>query len=256
MQFKKMLMRGTASAIAMMAIAATAQAQSAPAAEGTLDEIVVTGIRASLVQSINTKRFADAIVDAISAEDIGKFPDKNVAESLSHLPGVQVDRDFGEGERVAIRGTDPALNRTLLNGQTVASTDWFILDAPGRTFNYSMLAPEVVGQLEVYKSPEARIDEGSIGGTVILHTRRPLDLKPLTLNASVEYAYNDRSDKGSPNASGLISWANDASTFGILASVTHQEQDIRRDGFESLGYPTVTLANGTKVGWSQAGRSG
>ena len=144
MQFKKMLMRGTASAIAMMAIAATAQAQSAPAADGgTLDEIVVTGIRASLVQSLNTKRNADAIVDAISAEDIGKFPDKNVAESLSHLPGVQVDRDFGEGERVAIRGTDPALNRTLLNGQTVASTDWFILDAPGRTFNYSMLAPEV-----------------------------------------------------------------------------------------------------------------
>lgn len=248
MQFKKMLMRGTASAIAMMAIAATAQAQSAPAADGgTLDEIVVTGIRASLVQSLNTKRNADAIVDAISAEDIGKFPDKNVAESLSHLPGVQVDRDFGEGERVAIRGTDPALNRTLLNGQTVASTDWFILDAPGRTFNYSMLAPEVVGQLEVYKSPEARIDEGSIGGTVILHTRRPLDLDPLTINASLEYAYNDRSDKGSPNASGLISWANDASTFGILASVTHQEQDIRRDGFESLGYPTVTLPSGAKA---------
>ncbi len=247
MQFKKMLMRGTASAIAMMAIAATAQAQSAPAADGTLEEIVVTGIRASLVQSINAKRNADAIVDAISAEDIGKFPDKNVAESLSHLPGVQVDRDFGEGERVAIRGTDPALNRTLLNGQTVASTDWFILDAPGRTFNYSMLAPEVVGQLEVYKSPEARIDEGSIGGTVILHTRRPLDLDPLTLNASIEYAYNDRSDDGAPNASGLISWANDASTFGILASVTHQVQEIRRDGFESLGYPTVTLPNGTRA---------
>ncbi|MFV3075283.1 TonB-dependent receptor [Niveispirillum fermenti] len=245
MQFKKMLMRGTVSAIAMMAVAATAQAQGAPASQDTLDEIVVTGIRASLVQSLNTKRFADAIVDAISAEDIGKFPDKNVAESLSHLPGVQVDRDFGEGERVAIRGTDPALNRTLLNGQTVASTDWFILDAPGRTFNYAMLAPEVVGQLEVYKSPEARIDEGSIGGTVILHTRRPLDLDPLTLNASLEYGYNDRSEKGSPNASGLISWANEASTFGILASVTHQEQKIRRDGFESLGYPTVTLPDGS-----------
>ncbi|MFV3129500.1 TonB-dependent receptor [Niveispirillum sp. KHB5.9] len=247
MQFKKMLMRGTASAIAMMAIAATAHAQGAPAAGssgGEIEEIVVTGIRASLVQSLNTKRNADAIVDAISAEDIGKFPDKNVAESLSHLPGVQVDRDFGEGERVAIRGTDPALNRTLLNGQTVASTDWFILDAPGRTFNYAMLAPEVVGQLEVYKSPEARIDEGSIGGTVILHTRRPLDLDPLTLNASLEYAYNDRSEKGSPNASGLFSWSNDSSTFGVLASVTHQEQDIRRDGFESLGYPTVTLPGG------------
>lgn len=245
MQFKKMLLGGTASAIAMVAIAATVSAQGAPADANTLEEIVVTGIRGSLVQSLNAKRNADAIVDAISAEDIGKFPDKNVAESLSHLPGIQVDRDFGEGERVAIRGTDPALNRTLLNGQTVASTDWFILDAPGRTFNYSMLAPEVVGQLEVYKSPEARIDEGSIGGTVILHTRKPLDLDPLTINASIEYAYNDRADDGAPNASGLISFANEAGTLGVLASVTHQVQEIRRDGFESLGYPTVTLPNGT-----------
>ncbi len=238
-------LRGSVSAVALLCITGAAFAQGAPAGGGeALDEIIVTGIRGSLVQSIETKRDANAIVDAITAEDIGKFPDKNVAESLSHIPGIQVDRDFGEGERVAIRGTDPALNRTLLNGQTVASTDWFILDAPGRTFNYTILAPEVVGRLEVYKSPEARIDEGSVGGTVILHTRRPLDLKPLTLNASIEYGYNDRADKGSPNASGLVSWKNEAETFGILLSATHQEQDLRRDGFETLGYPTVDLPGG------------
>jgi len=233
---------GTASALCLLLIAGPAAAQQAQ--EGPLEEIVVTGIRGSLQQSLSSKRNADAIVDAITAEDIGKFPDKNVAESLSKLPGITVDRDFGEGERVAIRGTDPALNRTLLNGQTVASTDWFILDAPGRTFNYTVLAPEVVGRLEVYKSPEARIDEGSIGGTVILHTRKPLELDALTVGGSIEYGYNDRADKGSPNASGLFSWKNDAETLGILLSATHQEQDLRRDGFESLGYPTVTLPNG------------
>jgi iron complex outermembrane recepter protein len=246
-------LQGTVSALAMLLAAAAgtgalAQPAAAPAPSGSsdlLEEIVISGIRSSLIRSLETKRDANAIVDAITAEDIGKFPDKNVAESLSKIPGITVDRDFGEGERVAIRGTDPALNRTLLNGQSVASTDWFILDAPGRTFNYTMLAPEVVGRLEVYKSPEARIDEGSIGGTVILHTRKPLDMKDaLTVSGNVEYSYNDRAEEGSPNASGLLSWRNDASTLGVLLSVTHQEQDIRRDGFESLGYVTANLPGG------------
>jgi len=237
---KRPSLLGTVSAFGILLAAGAAQAQDGP----VLEEIVITGIRGSLQQSLTAKRDADAIVDAITAEDIGKFPDKNVAESLSKLPGVTVDRDFGEGERVAIRGTDPALNRTLLNGQTVASTDWFILDAPGRTFNYTVLAPEVVGRLEVYKSPEARIDEGSIGGTVILHTRKPLDLAPLVLSGGIEYGYNDRAEEGSPNASGLVSWRNDDRTLGFLLSATRQEQDLRRDGFESLGYPTVTLPNG------------
>lgn len=239
---KRLKFVGTVSLVAMAAVGA-AQAQNSTDSN-QLEEIVVTGIRGSLIQSIATKRDADAIVDAITAEDIGKFPDKNVAESLAHLPGVQIDRDFGEGERVAIRGTDPALNRTLLNGQTVASTDWFILDAPGRTFNYTMLAPDVVGQLEVYKSPEARIDEGSIGGTVILHTRKPLDMDPVAASLSVEYGYNDRSDKGDPNISGLVSWHNDAETLGVLLSYTHQEQQLRRDGFETLGYVKSNASGG------------
>jgi GntR family transcriptional regulator len=123
-------------------------------------EIVVTGFRASLAQSIDAKRKADAIIDSVSAEDVGKFPNTNVAEALTLVPGVTVDRAFGQGEKVSILGTDPALNRTLLNGQTVASADWFILDSPGRTFNYALLAPQLVNRVDVYKSPEPRIDEG------------------------------------------------------------------------------------------------
>lgn len=224
---------------AAILLASQAQAQPADAEDRELEEVVVQGIAESLKKSRDTKRDADAIVDAISAEDIGKFPDKNVAESLSHLPGVTIDRDFGQGERVSIRGTDPALNRTLLNGQTIASADWFILDSPGRTFNYTLLAPEAVGRLEVYKSPEARIDEGSIGGTVILHTRNPLDLDDPVLNGQVGYAYNDRAEDGAPNASGLVSFKNDAGTAGLIVSLIRSEEQLRRDGIETFSYPNA-----------------
>jgi iron complex outermembrane receptor protein len=220
----------------------TAGSNASNESNGELEEVVVTGIRASLRESVETKRAASSIVDAITSEDMGKFPDKNVAESLSHVPGINIDRDFGQGERVSIRGTDPALNRTLLNGQTVASADWFILDSPGRTFNYTLLAPEIVERLEVYKSPEARIDEGSIGGTVILHTRRPLDLPSNTLRASLDYAYNDRAEDGSPNLSALYSYKNDDATMGILLSGIRSEEQLERHGIETFSYPSAAEA--------------
>ncbi|MFT4248184.1 MAG: TonB-dependent receptor [Pseudomonas sp.] len=205
-----------------------------------LDTVTVTGYRASLEKSQAVKRSANSIVDAISAEDIGKFPDTNAAESLAHLPGISVDRQFGEGEKVSINGTDPALNRVLLNGQTIASGDWGgnPTDTSGRTFNYTLLSPEIIGLMEVYKTPEARIDEGSIGGTVIVHTRKPLDLPKNTIRGSVGYNYNDRSAEGNPRGSALWSWKNDDETFGALISATHDKQDIARAGIEFFGYTT------------------
>ncbi|MFV0624137.1 TonB-dependent receptor [Sphingomonas sp. ac-8] len=210
-------------------------APDAPAGDG---DIVVTGIRASLRNAISVKREANSVVDVISAEDIGKFPDRNVAESLSHIPGVSIDRRFGEGEKVAIHGTDPALNRMLLDGHAVASADWGgnDNDPTSRTFNYSLLAPELVDRLEVYKSPEPRIEEGSIGGTVIVRTRRPLDTPANSLFASGGYSYNDRSEKGNVRASGLYSWKNEAETFGILGAVTYDRQSLTRAGVEFFGF--------------------
>lgn len=238
---------GAAAQVQAQEAATTAQENPAPqstAPQGTqnpteLDKVVVQGIRASMQSSLQTKRNADAVVEAITAEDIGKFPDKNVAESLSHLTGVTVDRNFGQGEQVSIRGTEPSLNRTLLNGQTIASADWQILDGPGRTFNYTLLSPEIVGRLEVFKSPEARIDEGSIGGTVIVYTRRPLDLPSNTINGSLGHAYNDRSGDGSPSISGLYSWKNPSETFGFLFSALYSKEELRRDGVEVFSYPAV-----------------
>lgn len=228
--FHKAVLAASASAMAVIA-AAPALAQDSSAVE----EVVVTGIRASLLQSIESKRRADAIVDVVTAEDVGKFPSTNVAEALTIVPGVTVDRAFGQGEKVSILGTDPALNRTLLNGQTVASADWFILDSPGRTFNYALLAPQIVGKVEVFKSPEPRIDEGSIGGTVIVNTRKPLDLKAGLIAGAMSYLYNDRSKKGDAQGSLLVSWKNDAQTFGASFSVQRAEDQLRRDGVESYG---------------------
>ncbi len=230
--FHKSVLVASASAMAVMA-AAPAFAQTKD--NNSVEEVVVTGIRASLLQSIESKRRADAIVDVVTAEDVGKFPSTNVAEALTIVPGVTVDRAFGQGEKVSILGTDPALNRTLLNGQTVASADWFILDSPGRTFNYALLAPQIVGKVDVYKSPEARIDEGSIGGTVIVNTRKPLDLKSGLVAGAVSYLYNDRSKKGDAQGSLLVSWKNEAQTFGASFSVQHAEDELRRDGLESYG---------------------
>ncbi|WP_244654957.1 TonB-dependent receptor [Sphingomonas sp. CFBP 13733] len=227
--------------------AQTPPTQAAPSGDADSD-IVVTGIRGSLRSAIAVKREANAVVDVISAEAIGKFPDRNVAESLSHIPGVSIDRRFGEGEKVAILGTDPALNRMLLDGHALASADWGgnDNDPSSRTFNYSLLAPELVDRLEVYKSPEPRIEEGSLGGTVIVRTRRPLELKANSIFASGGYSYNDRSDKGNVRGSGLYSWKNDAETFGVLVAATYDKQSLTRAGVEFFGYDNAAAnADGT-----------
>ena len=236
----------SATIVACLGFAVQAQAQDAaaaaekPATQETteLDGVVVVGIRSSLKQSLDAKRDADAIIDVITAEDVGKFPATNVAEALTIIPGVTIDMAFGQGEKVSILGTDPALSRTLLNGQTVASADWYITDQPGRTFNYSLLAPQLVGRVDVYKSPEAHIDEGSIGGTVNIVTRKPLDLSKTTIAGQIGYLYNDRIGTGDPSASVLLGWKNHADNFGAIVSFQRAKEGIRRDGIESYG--TVT----------------
>ena len=238
------------SANAQEAPTATAPSGTATAQDATEtgDDILVTGYRGSLREAINVKRNANAVVDVITAEDVGKFPDRNVAESLSHIPGVSIDRRFGEGEKVAILGTDPALNRMLLDGHALASADWGgnDNDPSSRTFNYSLLAPDLVDRLEVYNSPEPRIEEGSLGGTVIVRTRRPLDLPANSIFASGGYSYNDRSEKGNVRGSGLYSWKNADETFGVLVAATYDKQNLTRAGVEFFGYDNVAPnADGT-----------
>lgn len=224
------------SALAVLGSATTAfaQDQAASSSVDELEEIVVTGIRGSLRQSLDVKRNNNAIVDAISAEDIGKFPDKNVAESLQRVPGVTIQRQFGEGAAVSIRGAGNELTLTTLNGQNVASTGWFVLEPAKRSFNYELLPSELVGNIEVYKSSQADLAEGGVGGTVVINTRKPLEMDSMSIYGSVEGQHQTDSDKIDPQASGLFSWKNDAETFGILVSGVYQRRHLQRQGNEAF----------------------
>ena len=226
-----------------VAIALYGGAGVASAQQATLDEVVVTGIRASLSQSIERKRESATVVEVITAEDVGKFPDKNLAESLQRVPGVVINKEFGEGERVSLRGTAPNLTRTLLNGHGLATADWFILDQLNttRSFNYLMLPSDIIGSVEVHKSSQADFEEGGIGGTINVITRNPLELESMSFYGSAQVAYTDLADETAPQANALFSWKNDAENLGILVAGVYQQRKIRRDGVEVLGYFPVDI---------------
>jgi TonB-dependent receptor len=193
-------------------------------AGGSSGEITITGYRNSIEASLRTKREANAFIDVITAEDVGKFPDKNVADALQRVPGVIISRDGGEGSRVSIRGLNSDLTLTELNGNFIAGTD---TGDPSRSFNYLLLPSSMIGSVEVYKSPEARLDEGGVGGTVILRTRRPLDLKPWSGFVSAEGTDSDVTNKIEPQLTGQLSWRNESGTIGVLVGGTWQRRTNR-----------------------------
>jgi len=217
---------------------ANAQQPQSDQVQPVSEEITVVGITESLREAVKVKRESSAIVDAIAAKDVNKLPDKNLAEAVQRIPGVVINREFGEGERVSLRGVSPNLVNTTVNGHNVAVADWFILEqlAATRSFNYLLLPSELIGLLTVYKSPTAELNEGGIGGTIDVRTRKPLDLKPFTYSGSVQDAYTQKSGSHDPNVSALVSWRNEAGNFGVLLSGIYDRRDIRRDGVEVLGY--------------------
>ena len=253
--------------MALLTLAAGAQqarAQAAPAqqtnsvpaeapAGSDMAVVAVTGIRASKQKSLDTKRNAGASVEVVSAEDIGKMPDKNIADAVQRLPGVNIGAtsagQFDEAERVSLRGTSPSLTLTTLNGHSVSSGDWHVADqtSSGRSVGFALLPSELVSQVIVYKSSQADIVEGGLIGTVDIISRRPLDFKKqLTIEGGVGVVYADLPRKTDPQLSGLINWKNAASTFGVMAQAFSEKRAIRRDSQEHLDWrsisPTSTLA--------------
>ncbi|MFC5581144.1 TonB-dependent receptor [Rhodanobacter terrae] len=190
----------------------------------TLQTVVVTSFRQSIDQNLQDKRNSNAIVEVINAQNIAQFPAKNIADALAHVPGVVITRESGEGKTVSIRGLAPELTLTELNGNYVASAD----TSAGltRSFNYSMMPANMFSDIKLYKSLEARLDEGGIGGNVDLRTRRPLEMKANDGFVSVNGAGSDNSGKITPQVSALWSWKNKDETFGVLLAGTYQK---RRD---------------------------
>jgi iron complex outermembrane receptor protein len=236
--------------LAFAGSALPALAQQAPSTQET---ITVTGIRASVEKSIQTKKNADGVVEVVSQEDIGKMPDKNVADAVQRLPGVTISSQsggsggFDENDRVSMRGTNPSLTQTLINGHPVASGDWFVLDQVGlvgRSVSFSMLPSEIVSQVIVRKTATADLVEGGVAGAVDIITLKPLDFrKRVSAEASIGAVYADLPKKWDGQVNGLVNWKNDANTFGVMVQGFDEKRHLRRDGQEILGYGQIAPTN-------------
>ncbi|HEX7339655.1 MAG TPA: TonB-dependent receptor [Rhodanobacteraceae bacterium] len=191
-----------------------------------LKGVVVIGYRQSIDNALAQKRESNAIIEVINAQSISQFPAKDVADALQHLPGVIITRNGGEGKNVSIRGLSPALSLTELNGNFIANAQ---AEAGGltRSFNYLLLPAQMIASVDVYKSQEAKLDAGGIGGTVILHTRRPLQMPANTGFVSVKGVSSDTMGKVEPRVSAMYSWHDKSGTFGFLVGAGYQKRDVR-----------------------------
>ncbi len=202
-----------------------------------LEEVIVTGFRGSLEVALEAKRESVNFTDSISAEDVGKLPDNNLAEALQRVPGVQISRTNGEGQQLSLRGMGPSFARVLLDGMpiSVASEGSVDQQARNREFDFDLLPSEIFSQLQVSKTPRASLVEGGLSGTVDLRTPRPFDYPGFTASYQVQGAYQDTSEEVDPRASFLISnnW-NDK--FGALLSFSMSERTYRTDGWSSQGW--------------------
>lgn len=214
-----------------------------------LDAVVVHGIRSSLEASMNLKREAQGIVDGIVAEDIGKFPDTNLAESLQRISGVSIDRSNGEGSRVTVRGVGPDFNLVLLNGRQMPASS--IADtgpSNSRAFDFANIASEAVSAVEVYKTSRASTPTGGIGATINIKTARPLDNPGTRANVGIKGVYDSSVenvpdsydvDTVTPEISGIFSTTSADGRFGVALSASYQERDF--------GFSQVSVPNGWRT---------
>jgi iron complex outermembrane recepter protein len=209
---------------------AVQQAQQPAAAQENIEVIAVTGIRSSLKSSMEDKKSSSMVSDGIKAEDIGKFPDLNVAESLQRITGVSIDRSGGEGQAVTIRGFGPQFNTVLVNGRQMAT------DSAGREFNFDVLAADQITGADVYKSTTSKLQEGGIGGTINVTTARPFDYDDLRIAGSIKGMYESLSEEISPSASFLISNTFNDDMFGVLLAVSQQERKVQVNQIATAGW--------------------
>jgi len=235
--------------VAVMAVLASsamnnvAVAQQAPA-EDDVEVIQIKGIRASMARAMDVKRESGGVVDAISAEDIGKFPDTNLAESLQRITGVSIDRSGGEGQLITVRGFGPQFNTVLVNGRQLASENL------SRAFSFDTVASELVSSLDIHKTSTATMQSGGVGSTININTARPFAINGFKVAGSVKGVYDENSEETTPQISALISNTFNDDRFGVLLALSHQERETRlnqaqMDGWlENVGVPNPQTADG------------
>jgi TonB-dependent receptor len=230
-------------ALALGATAISPVAAQSSEDEMFLEEVVVTGVRQSLMESASIKRDSDGVVDAIVAEDMGKFPDTNLAESLQRITGVSIDRSGagaqvgaeGEGQRVTVRGIGADFNLVLLNGRSMPVSSLFPTSVTtGRSFDFSNIASESVRAVEVYKTSMANIPSGGLGATINVKTARPLEIgdRAMSFGGKAVHDESDQDSAWTPEVSGIYSDVFADGTFGVTVSAIYQEREF---GYNQAG---------------------
>ena len=238
----------SAISLAILTLASGVQAQTESAKPAVVETVVISGYRASLETALNKKREDGGIVDVIKSEDIGKFPDTNLAEALQRVPGVVIDRDAGEGRSITVRGLGQDFTRVRINGveglATTGGTDSSGGANRSRGFDFNVFSADLFNSLTVRKSSSADVDEGSLGATVELQTSRPFDLKKgLTAVVGLKGQYNDLSGKATPKGNFLLSNTFADNKIGVLLSGAYSKRQLLEEGFS-----TVRWDNGPSSG--------
>lgn len=247
-------------AIAAVSASPLSYSQTATEAEKDLatEEVVVTAIRRSLSNAIDSKRNSVLSSESIAAEDIGKFPDLNLAESLQRTSGIAITRDNGEGQQISLRGLGPSFTRVLWNGVPIstASDGGTDVGASNREFDFDVFSSELFSRIDVSKSAAASQVEGGISGVVNLRNARPFDFDGFTANISYKNGIQDLADeKSDANYSFIVSDTFADNTFGALFGITSSERSVRVDGFETFDWVSQS-ANGFVFDVSDGNNSG
>jgi iron complex outermembrane receptor protein len=216
-------------------------AQQDESGSAPIDEVVVTGFRGSLADALEEKRAQNGVVDVIKAEDVAKFPDANLAESLQRVPGVAVARDGGEGRSISVRGLGPDYTRVRLNGfEAQTTSNGFEGINRSRGFDFNVFASELFSSLTVRKTPSAETEEGSLGATVDLQTGRPFDRAGTQLVASAKLSFNDLSEDSDPRFALLASRTFFDDSFGLLFSAAYSESHKISQASHNLNWDRMT----------------
>jgi len=222
-------------AIASVLAGGQVYAQEAPAATGddNFEVIEVRGLISSLKRAFSDKKEALIVSDGIAAEDLGKFPDQNVAESLQRITGVAIDRSGGEGQLISVRGFGPQFNLVTVNGRQMAS------ERAGREFSFDTLASELIAGADIYKTSNASNQEGGIGSYINLKTAKPFDLDGFKAVGSLKGTYDSLSEDTTPAFSGLVSNTFDDGKLGVLASLSVQKRNAQINQADTRGFYRV-----------------
>ena len=232
---------GVAIASALHAPISLAQ-EDTTATDKQVEVIEVKGFTSSLKASMLDKKASDVVYDGITAEDLGKFPDQNVAESLQRITGVAIDRSGGEGQFITVRGFGPDFNTVLVNGRQIATEN------QGRAFSFDTLPAELISGAKVYKSPLASMQEGGIGSTVEITTARPFAFDGFKAVASVKGMYEDISEETSPQMSGLVTNTFADGKLGVLAAASFQQRELQTNILETRYWrPGVSITDRSQL---------